>query len=342
MPVADFKTYCRILDNAKEKHYALPSFNVTSYSSANAALEGLAESKSDGIIQVSTGGGAFISGQAIKDMALGAISLAQHVHLVADKYNIYVALHTDHCLPDKVDGFVKPLLQATRERREKNLPNLFNAHMFDGSPLPLAENMAISKRLLAECQELDLILEVEIGAVGGEEDDVVADEGAKLYTTTEDMLVVAQELGLGENGRYILAATFGNVHGSYKPGVVKLKPEILQAGQQTVGKHYQQEKPFYLVFHGGSGSSLEDIRQTLDYGVIKMNVDTDAQYAFTRPIVDHFFTNYNGVLKVDGEVGNKKFYDPRSYLKKAEAGMKERVIQACNDLRSKDHTLFNQ
>ena len=341
MPVADYKTYCKLLDEAKKKHYAFPAFNVTSYSSANAALMGLAESRSDGIIQVSTGGGLFISGQSVKDMALGAISLASHVHLVAEKYGIYIALHTDHCLVDKLDLFVKPLIEETKKRRKKGLPNLFNAHMFDGSTMTLKDNLKLSKELLKTCHDNEILLEIEIGAVGGEEDDVKAEKGAKLYTNNDDMLAVASQLGLGENGRYFLAATFGNVHGVYNPGVVKLKPEILKNGQTAVGKKYNKTNPFDLVFHGGSGSNLEDIHQTLEYGVVKMNVDTDCQYAFSRPIAEHFFTNYDSVLKVDGNVGNKKYYDPRSYLKKAEDEMKQEVIKACRKLKSYGKTLFS-
>ncbi|OGG96898.1 MAG: class II fructose-bisphosphate aldolase, partial [Candidatus Lambdaproteobacteria bacterium RIFOXYD2_FULL_50_16] len=328
MPVADFKTYCQMIDHAKQNHYAYPAINVSSMETANAVLKGLAESKSDGIIQVSTGGGQFASGSSINDMALGAISIAQHVHLVAERYNIVVALHTDHCQPGKVDSFIRPLMEETKRRRLKGLPNLFNSHMFDGSELPMDENLRISQGLMEECSALDIILEVEIGVVGGEEDGV-SHEGApaaKLYTTPEDMLAAYE--ALSPKGRFMLAATFGNVHGVYKPGNVKLKPAILKAGQDVVtGKHGQKAK-MDLVFHGGSGSSQEEIQETLGYGVIKMNIDTDTQYAFTKPVVDHMFKNYDGVLKIEGEVGNKKHYDPRAYLKKGEAGMADRIKQA--------------
>jgi fructose-bisphosphate aldolase class II len=339
MPVADFKTYCAILDRARAGRFALPAINVTSLTTANAVLRGLAESKADGIIQVSTGGAAFASGGAVKDMALGATSIAEHVHRVADRYPIYVALHTDHCLKDKLDKFVLPLVKETEKRRAAGRPNLFTAHMFDGSNLPLKENLDIAAGLLERFAKNDLVLEIETGAVGGEEDDVVGDHAAKLYTTPEDTLEVARQLNpIG--GRYVLAATFGNVHGVYKPGTVKLKPKVLMECQDAVVKEYGEKARFYLVFHGGSGSTQAEIHEAIDYGVVKMNVDTDMQYAFTRAVAGHLFKNYDGVLKVDGEVGNKKVYDPRSYLALAEAAMAERVKLAVSDLRGTGKTMF--
>jgi fructose-bisphosphate aldolase, class II len=220
------------------------------------------------------------------------------------------------------------------ERVKAGKNPLFQSQMWDGSILPMKENLATAKRLLELCVKAKIILELEIGVVGGEEDGIEASADAKLYTTTEDAIMTADQLGLGENGRYLLAATFGNVHGVYKPGNVKLEPKILDEIQVAVGKQSNKTQPFDLVFHGGSGSLLTEIRESLEYGVIKMNVDTDTQYAFTRPIVEHMFKNYDGVLKVDGEVGNKKVYDPRSYGKLAEAGMAARVVTACEDLRS--------
>jgi fructose-bisphosphate aldolase class II len=339
MPVADFKTYSTLLDRARAGRFALPAVNVTSLTTANAVLRGLTESKSDGIIQVSTGGSAFASGTSLKEMALGAISIAEHVHRAAERYPIYVALHTDHCLKDKLDKFVLPLVEETEKRRAARKPNLFTAHMFDGSNLSLKENLDISAKLLERFAKNDLILEIETGAVGGEEDDVVGEKSAKLYTTPEDTLEVARRLNpIG--GRYLLAATFGNVHGVYKPGHVKLKPGVLKECQDAVVKAYGEGARFYLVFHGGSGSTLSEIHQALDYGVVKMNVDTDMQYAFTRAIAGHMFKNYDGVLKVDGEVGTKKVYDPRSYLALAEVAMAERVKQSASDLRSAGKTMF--
>ena len=339
MPVPDFKTYCAILDRARAGHFALPAANVTSLTTANSVLRGLAESKADGIIQISTGGGAFASGTSVKDSAVGAISIAEHVHRVADRYPIYVALHTDHCLKDKLDKFVMPLVEETEKRRAVNRPNLFTGHMFDGSNLSLNENLDIASKLLERFAKNELVLEIETGAVGGEEDDVVGDHAAKLYTTPEDTLEVARRLNpIG--GRYLLAATFGNVHGVYKPGHVKLRPKVLQECQDAVVKQYGEKARFCLVFHGGSGSTQQEIHESLDYGVVKMNVDTDMQYAFTRAVAGHMFKNYDGVLKVDGEVGNKKVYDPRSYLAIAETAMAERVKQAASDLRAGGKTMF--
>jgi fructose-bisphosphate aldolase class II len=339
MPVADYAQYCEMLDRARAGRFAYPAINVTSLTTANAVLRGLAESGSDGIIQVSTGGGAFASGTAVKDMAMGAISIAEHVHRVADRYPIYVALHTDHCQADTLDTFVLPLVEETERRRASGRPNLFSSHMFDGSALPLTENLDRAVELLARFQKNDLILEIEAGVVGGEEDGVAASAAAKLYTTPEDTLEVARRLNAVRGARYLLAATFGNVHGVYKPGAVKLKPSILKDCQEAVARAFGEAARFYLVFHGGSGSELREIHEALDYGVVKMNIDTDMQYAFTRPIADHCFRNYDGVLRVDGEVGNKKAYDPRVYLSLAEKAMAERVKQAATELRSAGATM---
>ncbi len=341
MPIVDYKTYIKMLDTANKNKYAYPAINVSNMETANATLAGFAEAKSDGIIQVSTGGGEHASGTCVKDMVLGAISLANHIHLMAARYNVNIALHTDHCQPKKVDTFLKPLIAETARRRAKGEANLFNSHMYDGSELPLADNMKIAKELMVLCAQNQIILEVEAGVVGGEEDGVNNDHAPadKLYTTPEDMLGVYQALSSIPNARYMFAATFGNVHGVYKPGNVKLKPSILKDGQDALKAKFNAR--FDLVFHGGSGSSKEEISETLDYGVIKMNVDTDTQYAFTRPVADHMFKNYDGVLKIDGEVGNKKTYDPRSFLKAGEKGMAKRVKEACDDLRSSGKTLFS-
>jgi fructose-bisphosphate aldolase, class II len=342
MPVANYKQYCEMIDNAQKNDFAYPAINVTSMASANAALKAFADKKCDGIIQVSTGGGEFASGLNVKDAVIGAISIAQHVHLAADRYDILVALHTDHCQAKKVDSFLIPLIEATEKRRAAGQPNLFNSHMFDGSELPLSENMDIAVKLLERCAKSEIILEVEAGVVGGEEDGVNNEDlpADKLYTTPEDMVEVARRLNAVKGGRYMFAATFGNVHGVYKPGNVKLKPSILKDGQQAVEKAFGADKKFDLVFHGGSGSSQEEIRETLGYGVIKMNVDTDTQYAFSKPIVAHMFSNFDGVLKIEGEVGNKKFYDPRAYLKKAEQGMAQRIMDAVDDLQAAGSTLL--
>ncbi|HCK99698.1 MAG TPA: class II fructose-bisphosphate aldolase [Candidatus Marinimicrobia bacterium] len=335
MPVVDHKKYVAMLEKAQEEKFAYPAINVSSSDTLNAAIEGFAAANSDGIIQVSTGGGAHTSGN-LKDMVLGSIILAEQAHHIAAKYDINIALHTDHCQTDKIDSFLKPLIAETARRRAAGLPNLFNSHMYDGSAVPLKENMENAVELLKLCAENEIILEVEAGVVGGEEDGVNTENVGKekLYTTPDDMIAVYEALSQVKNAKFMLAATFGNVHGVYKPGNVVLKPSILKEGQKEVMAKYGPAARFFLVFHGGSGSSIEDINETLEYGVIKMNVDTDTQYAFTRPVVDHMFVNYDKVLKVEGEVGVKKLYDPRAWLRKARAGMADRVVQACNDLKS--------
>lgn len=336
MPIATPAQYAAMLDAAQEGNYAYPAMNVTSLTTINGALKAFADKKSDGIIQVSTGGGQFASGLDQADAVLGAIILAEATHRLAERYDVLIALHTDHCQPGKVDSFLKPLIAETARRREAGLPNLFQSHMLDASELPLKENLELSVDLLKLCAANEIILEVEAGVVGGEEDGVDnSDQPAdKLYTSPEDMVAVYEALnGLG---RYMFAATFGNVHGSYKPGAVKLRPEILKQGQEAVIAKYGKEAEFDLVFHGGSGTPEDQLRETLEYGVVKMNIDTDTQYAFTRPVVDHMMKNYDGVLKIDGEVGVKKVYDPRSYLKAGEMGVVKRMSEACDDLFSRD------
>ncbi len=334
MPIASPDVYSQMLDNAKQQGFAYPAINVTSSQTLNAALRGFADAESDGIVQVSTGGAEYLSGAAVKDMVTGAAALAAFARVVAAKYPVNVAMHTDHCPKDKLDGFMLPLVRISQERVARGEEPLFQSHMWDGSAIPLDENLRMASELLDECAKARTVLEVEIGVVGGEEDGVVGEINEKLYSTPEDALATTEALGLGERGRYILAATFGNVHGVYKPGHVKLRPSILKDIQDAVGAKYGKDKPFELVFHGGSGSALEEIREAISYGAIKMNVDTDTQYAFTRPIAGHMFTNYDGVLKVDGDVGSKKAYDPRSYGKAGEASMSARVTRACEDLLS--------
>ncbi|MGB8501496.1 class II fructose-bisphosphate aldolase [Mycobacterium sp.] len=337
MPIATPEVYAEMLGRAKEQSFAFPAINCTSSETINAALKGFADAGSDGIIQFSTGGAEFGSGLGIKSMVTGALALAEFAHVVADKYPITVALHTDHCPKDKLDTYVKPLLKVSQQRVAEGRNPLFQSHMWDGSAVPLDENLAIAKELLKEAAAAKIILEIEIGVVGGEEDGVEAEINEKLYTTPEDFEKTIEALGAGEHGKYLLAATFGNVHGVYKPGNVQLRPDILAAGQKVAAAKLglpDDSKPFDFVFHGGSGSLKSEIEESLRYGVVKMNVDTDTQYAFTRPVAGHMFTNYDGVLKIDGEVGDKKVYDPRSYMKKAEANMSERVVETCNDLHS--------
>jgi fructose-bisphosphate aldolase class II len=334
MPIATPEIYAQMLDRAKQQGFAYPAINVTSSQTLNAALKGFADAESDGIIQISTGGAEYLSGQSVKDMVVGASALAEFAHVVAARYSVNIALHTDHCPKDKLDGYMRPLIALSTERVKSGKEPLFQSHMWDGSAVPLDENLEIARELLAKCAAAKIIMEMEIGVVGGEEDGVVGEINEKLYTTPGDALATAEALGIGENGRYILAATFGNVHGVYKPGHVKLRPSVLKEIQEAVGASCGKEKPFDLVFHGGSGSAESEIHEALSYGVVKMNVDTDTQYTFTRPIAAHMFAHYDGVLKVDGDVGDKKVYDPRSYGKAAETGMAARVTQACQDLRS--------
>ena len=334
MPIATPEIYEQMLDRAKAGRFAYPSINVTSSQTLNAALRGFTEANSDGIVQISWGGAEFLSGATVKDMVAGAVALAEFAHVVARNCPVHIALHTDHCPPAKLDGYLRPLVALSQARVAAGREPLFQSHMWDGSGVELEENIAIAEELLAQCVKGRLVLEMEIGVVGGEEDGVSNELNEKLYTSPKDMMRVAEVLGTGERGRSLLAAVFGNVHGVYKPGNVKLKPSILRDGQDFVGAQLGKNQPFDLVFHGGSGSALEEIRETLGYGVIKMNIDTDTQYAFTRPIVGHLFTHYDGVLKVDGEVGDKKAYDPRTYGKLAEASMAARIVRACADLRS--------
>ena len=342
MPIATPDVYRDMLDNAKENGFAYPAINCTSSETINAALKGFADAESDGIIQFSTGGAQFGSGLAVKNMVAGAEALAAFAHQAAKHYGVNVALHTDHCQKEVLDEYVRPLMEISRKRVEAGENPLFQSHMWDGSAIPIDENLEIAKGLLADAQAAKIILEVEIGVVGGEEDGVEAKAGANLYTTEEDFLKTVDDLGTGENGRYLLAATFGNVHGVYKPGNVKLRPEVLDMGQKAAVKKLglaEGDQPFDFVFHGGSGSEKEKIEEALRYGVIKMNVDTDTQYAFTNPVARHMFSNYDGVFKIDGEVGNKKVYDPRSYMKKAEQAMADRVVEACTDLHSVGKTV---
>jgi len=342
MPIATPEKYAEMLDTAKAKSFAFPAINVSSSQTLNAALQGFADAGSDGIIQISTGGAEYLSGPNIKNMVTGSVAFAAYAAEVAKNYPVNVALHTDHCPKDKLDGFVRPLLDISAERVGRGEAPLFQSHMWDGSAVPLAENLEIARDLLARASAAHIILEIEVGVVGGEEDGIVGAIDEKLYTTPEDALATIEALGTGENGRYMTALTFGNVHGVYKPGNVKLRPEILKAAQEAVVAKLGLDagsRPFDLVFHGGSGSTAEEIGAAVDYGVVKMNVDTDTQYAFTRPAAAHMFTHYDGVLKVDGEVGNKKAYDPRAWGKAAEAGMAARVVEACENLRSTGHAI---
>ncbi len=336
MPIATPDVYADMLDRAKRDGFAYPAINVSSSQTLNAALRGFADAGSDGIIQVSTGGAEYLSGSTVKDMVAGSLAFAAYAQEVAKNYDVNIALHTDHCPKDKLDGFVRPLLAASAERVKQGGLPYFQSHMWDGSAVPLDENLSIARELLDLCKAAKVILEIEVGVVGGEEDGVAHEINDKLYSTPEDAIATAKALGTGENGYFMTALTFGNVHGVYKPGNVKLRPEVLKKAQDAVHTEFKtaDDKPFHLVFHGGSGSSAEEIAEAVSYGVVKMNIDTDTQYAFTRPVADWMLANYAGVLKVDGEVGNKKQYDPRAWGKAAEAGMSARIVEACEHLGS--------
>jgi len=340
MPVATPDNYAQMLDGAKAKGFAFPAINVSSSSTINAVLQGLSEAESDGIIQVSTGGADFFAGQSVKARASGALAFAAYATEVAKNYPVTVALHTDHCPKDALDGFVLPLIAASEEAVKDGGNPIFQSHMWDGSAVSLKENLEIASDLLPRMKAIHSILEVEIGVVGGEEDGVSHDINDSLYTTLDDAIATVEALGLGDQGRYMAALTFGNVHGFYKPGNVSLRPELLAEIQQGLAAKYGTgEKPLDLVFHGGSGSSDAEIAEAVANGVIKMNIDTDTQYAYTRGVAGHMFSNYDGVLRIDGEVGNKKTYDPRAWGKVAENSMAARVVEATRQLGSAGHKI---
>ncbi len=345
MTIATVERYKQMLDAASKGGYAYPAINVTSSQTLNAALQGFAEAESDGIIQVSVGGSAYFSGNTVNNRVVGSLAFAAFAHEVASQYpNITVALHTDHCAEQYLDDWIRPLLAHEIDQVNRGQEPIFQSHMWDGSTVSLNHNLDIAQELLDSSIKAHTVLEIEIGAVGGEEDGHRADIDERLYSTPEDAMQVVNRLGLGERGLYMAAFTFGNVHGAYKPGVVKLRPQLLEEIQDSVYQKYKSDcdsrsfgdakKPFLLVFHGGSGSSPEEIAQAVRYGVVKMNIDTDTQYAFTRAIAGHMFQNYDAVLKVDGEVGAKKLYDPRSWGREAENAMASRVVEACVQLGS--------
>jgi fructose-bisphosphate aldolase, class II len=343
MPIATPDQYAEMLDTAKKKGFAFPAINVSSSSTINSVLQGLTEAGSDGIIQVTTGGADYFAGQTVKARASGALAFAAFATEVAKNYPITVALHTDHCPKDALDGFVFPLIEASEAEVKAGRHPIFQSHMWDGSAVPLAENLEIAKQILPRMKAIDAILEVEIGVVGGEEDGVSHEINEHLYTTLDDAVATVEALGLGDQGRYMAALTFGNVHGVYKPGNVVLKPELLKEIQDGIqAKYGTGPLPLDLVFHGGSGSTDEEIATAVANGVIKMNIDTDTQYAFSRSIADTVLKNYDGFLKIDGEVGNKKVYDPRAWGKTAESAMAVRVVSATEQLGSKGHSISSK
>jgi fructose-bisphosphate aldolase class II len=340
MPLATPRQYAAMLDAAADGGYAYAAINVTSSQTLNAALQGFKLADADGIVQISVGGARYMAGMAAADALLGARAIAQYAHVIAAVSPGLVALHTDHCPPAHVDDWLLPLIaESSRRLALDDLP-LFHSHMFDGSTLPLDENLRIASDLLVRCSELGIILEVESGVVGGEEDGIVGPSHGRdeLYTTAADLLRVAEVLGSGERGRYPLAATFGNVHGTYAPGNVVLRPEILREGQQALAAAHPGSR-FQYVFHGSSGSSASELAEAVAFGVVKVNVDTDNQYAFTRAVAGHVLDHWDGVLKIDGGVGDKRSFDPRAWGRAGEAAMAERVRQACDQLGSAGRSL---
>ena len=339
MPIATPDQYAEMLNKAKTGGFAYPAFNVSSSQSINAVLQGLTEAGSDGIMQVTTGGADYFAGHTVKNRASGALAFAAFVHAVADNYPITVALHTDHCPQGALGDFVLPLIAASEDEVKAGRNPIFQSHMWDGSALALGENLTVATDVLKRTRAINAILEVEIGAVGGEEDGVQADVNENLYTTLDDAVKMVEAIGLGEQGRYMAALTFGNVHGVYQPGNVKLRPELLKDIQSGLAAKFgTADLPLDLVFHGGSGSTDAEIAEAVRNGVVKMNIDTDTQYAFTRSIADYMLKNYDKVIKVDGEVGNKKVYDPRAWGKIAESAMAARVVDATRQLGSAGHS----
>jgi fructose-bisphosphate aldolase, class II len=341
MPLPTADEYGAMIDDAAAGGYAIPAVNVTSTLTLNAALRGFAEARSPGIVQATVGGAGYFSGPA-EDALTGARALALAGHELIARCPVPVALHTDHCPPDRVEDFLVPLIAASRERADRGERPLFNSHMFDGSTLPLEDNLTRSAALLEACRQAGTVLEIEVGVVGGVEDGIGAEDvdRERLYTSTADLLRVAEALGTGERGRYLLAATFGNVHGVYAPGNVMLRPAVLHDGQVALAERRPGAR-FQYVFHGSSGSEPDDIRAAIANGVVKINLDTDAQYAFTRAVADHLFTNYDGVLRVDGDVGRKAAYDPRSWGRNAEAALARRVAEASELFGSAGRSLLS-
>lgn len=340
MPLVTQEKYVEMLDSAKAGKYAFPAINFTSSDAVTAAIQGFAEAESDGIIEISSGGATYAGGKIPNDPVTGSLALAAYVKEVAKKYPVNIALHTDHCPAKWLDGWLNPLLDYEIAQRNRGEEPAFQSHMWDGSMVSLDENLKIARQVLDKCVKAGNILEVEIGAVGGEEDDVKASANDKLYTTTEDAIKCVEALGLGEDGVYMTALTFGSVHGVIKKGMeVVLRPDILETINREVGEKFGKPYPLYLVFHGSSGSSDEDIKKAVQNGIIKMNVDTDCQYAFTKPIAEHMKENYDAILGLNGLDPDKGKFDPRKYVQKGVDSMASHVASVCEKLGSAGKTL---
>jgi len=330
----------------KEKGFALPAVNVVGTDSANAVLEAAKEANLPVIIQFSNGGAEFFAGKGMgnenyKASILGAVSGAKHIHTVAEGYGVSVILHTDHAAK-KLLPWIDGLLDAGEKFYKETGKPLFTSHMLDLSEESLEENVAISKEYLKRMSNIDMLIEIELGVTGGEEDGVdnTGIDNSKLYTQPEDVAYAYKELS-EVSDLFTIAASFGNVHGVYKPGHVKLSPEILKNSQEYIKKEFNlgNDKPVDFVFHGGSGSELSKIHEAVDYGVVKMNIDTDTQWAFWSG-VKGYIEKYHDYLQ--SQIGNpegedkpnKKYYDPRKWLREGEKSMKERVLEAYKDLKA--------
>ncbi|WEK68902.1 MAG: class II fructose-bisphosphate aldolase [Candidatus Chryseobacterium colombiense] len=334
-----------IFQYAKENKFALPAVNVIGSSNINAVLETAAKLNSPVIIQFSNGGAAYNAGKGLnndgqKAAILGAIAGAKHIHTLAEAYGATVILHTDHCAK-KLLPWIDGLMDANEEFYKQTGKSLYSSHMLDLSEEPLEENLEISAKYFERMAKLQMTLEVEIGVTGGEEDGVDNSDvdNSKLYTQPEDIAYTYEKLkAISDN--FTIAAAFGNVHGVYKPGNVVLTPKILDNSQKYVQEKFgTAAKPVNFVFHGGSGSTLEEIREAIDYGVIKMNIDTDLQFAYTEGIRDYMVNNIEYLKTQIGnpegeEKPNKKFYDPRVWMRKGEETFSTRLVQAFEDLNN--------
>ncbi len=330
---------------AKEKKFAMPAANVISSSTINAVLETSKELNAPAIIQFSNGGAQFNAGKGLNNdnqaaAIAGAIAGARHVHLLAEAYKVPVILHTDHCAK-KLLPWIDGLLDAGEVFFKETGKPLFSSHMIDLSEEPLKENIEICKEYLKRMSKMGMTLEIELGITGGEEDGVDNSDvdASKLYTQPEEVAYAYEELNKVSN-RFTIAAAFGNVHGVYKPGNVKLTPKILDNSQKYIEKNYHTGKnPVDFVFHGGSGSSVEEIREAIGYGVVKMNIDTDLQYAYLAGVRDYIQGKKD---YLQGQIGNpegedspnKKYYDPRVWIRQGEVVFKERLAQAFKDLNN--------
>jgi len=339
------KALIDLLDNAKVNGYAIPGVNVVGSNSINACMEAAMQYGGPIMITLSKGGGEFLAGKAISNQNFtasitGCVAAAKHVREVANLYNVPIILHTDHCTKASLP-WIDGLLAVSKDHFEKSGEPLFSSHMIDLSEEPLEENISICKSYLEEFSKVNILLEFELGITGGEEDGVDNSdiESSRLYTQPEDVWYAYEQLSKVPNAMFTCAASFGNVHGVYAPGNIKLQPAILHNSQAYIQKKLgtKDEKPMYFVFHGGSGSSIEDIKKSIDAGVIKMNIDTDTQWAFWDGIREYEVKNHD---YLQGQIGNpegidtpnKKIYDPRMYLRSGEEKMTTRLVRAAKDL----------